>query len=362
MRLRSGVGVLELTVWLGQDPRDQHWGCPIREHWGLSAHQQLSPALQEKLAFTATATGSYAEAAAVAAKWGSPVEDSTVQALVQRQGARAETQLQARLPHPPAEAAPARAPAELAVLMVDGWLVRQRGPGWGRQKPRQSRVDWHELKTGVFYRHEQAAHTAGGRGLLAEKIVVSWQGEPLELGRRLHWEALRGGLGRARDTLVVADGAPWIWNVVADRWRGATEVLDFYHASQHLWELGRAVVGGDNAAAAAWVEPRLQRLRHARERAVLTEIAALKPSRGPRAAVVRREQSYLAGHAARMPYATVSARGWPIGSGAVESACRQRQCRFKRPGQFWTAAGVRNLCALEEARRNDHWDELWRTA
>lgn len=348
-------------MWLGQDPTDQHWGCPIREHWGLTAHQQLSPALQEKLAFTATATGSYAEAAALAAKWGRPVEDSTVQALVQRQGARAETQVQARLPRPPAEAAPQRGPAELAVLMMDGWLVRERGPGWGRQKTKQPRVEWHELKTGVFYRHDQAAQTAGGRGLLAEKIVVSWQGEPLELGRRLHWEALRGGLGRARDTLAVADGAAWIWNVVADRWRGATEVLDFYHASQHLWELGRAVGGGDEAAT-AWVAPRLHRLRHGKERGVLAEIAALAVPRGARGEVVRREQNYLAGQAARMHYAKVSARGWPIGSGAVESACRGRQCRFKRPGQFWTAAGVRNLCALEEARRNGHWDELWTTA
>ena len=311
--------------------------------------------------FTATATGSYAEAAAVAAKWGSAVDDSTVQALVQRQGARAETQLQARLSQPPAEAAPARAAAELAVLMVDGWLVRQRGPGWGRKKTLQSRVAWHELKTGVFYRHEQAAQTAGGRGLLAEKVVVSWQGEALELGRRLHWEALRGGLGRARDTLVVADGAPWIWNVVADRWGGATEVLDFYHASQHLWELGRAVVGGDEGVAVAWVEPRLHRLRHGKQRAVLAEIAALAVPRGLRGQVVRREQSYLAAHAARMRYAPVAARGWPIGSGAVESACRQRQCRFKRPGQFWTASGVRHLSALEEARRNGHWDELWTT-
>jgi hypothetical protein len=60
-----------------------------------------------------------------------------------------------------------------------------------------------------------------------------------------------------------------------------------------------------------------------------------------------------------MNYQTVARRGWPIGSGAVESACRQKQCRFKRPGQFWTADSLRNLCALDEARRNHHWDELW---
>ncbi len=50
---------------------------------------------------------------------------------------------------------------------------------------------------------------------------------------------------------------------------------------------------------------------------------------------------------------------WPIGSGAVESACRQRQGRFKRSGQFWTPAGMRHLSALTEARHTHHWDELW---
>ena len=60
-----------------------------------------------------------------------------------------------------------------------------------------------------------------------------------------------------------------------------------------------------------------------------------------------------------MNYQAVAQRGWPIGSGAVESACRQKQCRFKRPSQFWTTKGLRNLCALDEARRNHHWVDLW---
>jgi hypothetical protein len=362
MRLRTSVGVVELRVWHGIDPGRHQWVCPIRQRWGLSPHQQSSPTLQDKLAFTVTATGSYVQAAAVAAKWGCPTDDATLHALTQRLGQRAEAQTQQRLTQPPAEREPQRAASDLAVLQVDGWQVRQRGPGWGRKKTKQPRVEWHELKTGVFYRHDQAAQTASGRGLLAEKVVVSWQGEPLEFGQRLHWEALRGGLGRARHTLVVADGAPWIWNMAADRWRGATEVLDFYHASQHLWELGRAVPGGDDTATAAWVEPRLHRLRHGKERAVLAEIAALKPPRGQRGAVVRREQDYFAGHEARTHYDRIAAQGWPIGSGTVESACRQRQCRCKRPGQFWTGDGLRHLCALEEARTNGHWDQLWPTS
>jgi len=356
--LRSLGGLIKLEAWRGQDPGDGHWGCPIREWWGLRPHQQLSPVLEQKLAFTATATGSYEETAAVAEQWGCKVEDSTVHALVQLLGEQAEEQLQTRLKQPPKEKDPHRAASALAVLMLDGWLVRQRGPGWGKVKTKQERVEWHELKTGVFYRQEEATQSQSGRGVLAGKIVVNWQGEGVEFGRRLHWEALRGGLGRAQETLAVSDGAAWIWKVVADRWSQATQLLDFYHASQHLWELGRALTGGEDRAA-EWVVPRRHQLRHGKQSLVLKEIAGLRGGQGEAGKIIEREKNYFASHQGRLNYKKMADRGWPIGSGAVESACRQRQCRFKRAGQFWTQAGLRNLCALEEARRNHHWDELW---
>ena len=202
MHLRTAVGVVELRVWYGLNPATRHWGCPTRQHWGLSAHQQFSPGLQDRLAFTATATGSYERAAAVAAKWGCPSDDTTIHALVQRLGARAVAQTEQRLRTVPREPTPARAPSALTVLELDGWHARHRGPGWGRKKTAQPRVEWHEQKIGVAYRHEQAGRTAGGRGLLSEKVVVSWQGEPLALGQRLHWEAMQRGLARSRDVLV----------------------------------------------------------------------------------------------------------------------------------------------------------------
>ncbi len=360
MHLRTAFGLVALNVWHGKDPAKDHWGCPMRERWGLTFHQQLSPALEDKLAYFATMTGSYEAAAKLAAKVGCPVEDSTIQVLVQRLGAKAEAQTRARLEKTPTEKNPARAPPPLAVLMIDGFQVRFRGPGWGKKKTPQPRVEWHEEKLGVFYRHEQAV--GGARGQLLEKVVVGWQGEGLELGRRLHWEAQCGGLGRAKAMLAVADGAPWIWNVVTDRWGQAHQLLDFYHASQPLWSLGEALHPKDEATRRAWVEARLHRLRHGKEKAVRREIAALPRQRGEPGKGIRREANYFAEHAGRMNYQALDRRGWPIASGTAESACRSRQCRRKRPGQFWTGPGLRHLDALEEARDNGHWDELWLTA
>jgi hypothetical protein len=240
-----------------------------------------------------------------------------------------------------------------------GFKCAFAGRGGANEERRNRGVEWHESKLGVFYRHEQAAGSA--RGQLLEKVMVGWQGEGLELGRRLHWEAMRGGLGRARNVLAVADGAPWIWNVVGDRWSQAHQLLDFYHASQHLWTLGEALHPRTEAARREWVEGRLHRLRHGQEQAVLREIAVLPRRRGQTGKVIGREQNYFAGHAGRMNYQALAKRGWPIASGAMESGCRARQCRRKRPGQFWTRSGLRHLDALEEAREHGHWDELWIT-
>jgi hypothetical protein len=358
MHLRTVVGVIELTVWQGQEGKDGPWGCPVKKSWRLRPHQQMTPALEEKLAFTATLAGSYEEASQIAARWGSPVDDSVIHQLVQRLGRRAEEQVQLRLKQPPVENQPQKAPAELAIVMNDGWMARFRGPGWGRKKTKKDRIEWHEIKTGVFYRHEQRAQTQSGRGLISEKVVVRWQGEPLELGRRLGWEALRGGMGRAQETLAVADGGKWIWNLVADRWPHARQLLDFYHASEHLGELARACYP-DEAAAQVWLSKRLHQLRHGQENKALKEIRRLKAPPGEAGQTVRKQQTYFAGQSQRMNYQEISERGWPIGSGAVESACRQSQCRFKRSGQFWTERGFRHLSAIDEARRNDHWEELW---
>lgn len=317
----------------------------------------MTPVLQDRLAFTVTMTGSYENAAQVAGKWGSAVEDSTLHALVQRVGSQAEEQMKQRNKSMAQERHPERTPSQLGVLLVDGWQVRHRGPGWGAKKTQQNRVEWHEMKMGVYYQIEQAAVQENGRGQLAEKVVVSTLGDGVELGEQLHGEARRAGLGRARNLEMLGDGAHWIWNLKDNRWKDAVEVLDFYHASEHVWTLGRMLKGEEQAR--EWVEPLLHQLRHGKEKKALKTIAGLKVPKGKRGGAMKREQNYFAGQEHRMHYRKMAERGWPIGSGAVESACRQRQCRFKRPGQFWTAPGVRHLCALESARHNHHWEELW---
>ena len=354
MQLRTAFGVIVLSVWRGKNPANGHWGIPMRERWGLTPHQELSPALEDKLAYFATVAGSYEMAARLACKLGIPIEDSTVRALVQRLGARAQEQSEQRLKMVPREIQPERPASQLGVIMIDGFQVRHRGPDWGKRKAQKPRVEWHEQKVGVFYQQEQ---NAGGQ--LTQKVSVSWQGQAVQLGERLHWQALRHGLGRARQTLALGDGAPWIWGLVEERWPQAHQLLDFYHASQHLHTLAEALYPEEESARRRWVDQQCHQLRHGQEKQVLKDICQLRGRRGSARETVRREKNYFQSHRQRMNYQQLARRGWPIGSGPVESACAQKQGRFKRPGQFWTQTGLRHLNALMEARDLHHWDQLW---
>jgi hypothetical protein len=366
-----------LRVLYGRDPVDGAWLCPVRVLWGLAAHQTLSPALEEKLCFTATMTPSYEKAAAVAAKWGAVADDATIHAHVREAGARAQAQAQARVERALAVEtrsqvvgeAKARAPrGEFSlVLMLDGWMIRERGEQWGLKPPEQpgERVAWREMKSAIVFRLEQHAVTAAGRGMILEKFYVAHRGEPEELGRRLYAEALRRGLNQAARVYVVADGGIWIWNIVRDRFPEALGGLDFYHASQHLWAVAHALFGETGPEARQWVQPLLHQLAHGGEGRVLCTLNKLLTHRPPLAEapqnVVRREVNYFEGHRDHLHYQQLADKGCPRGSGAMESTCSQFQDRFKRTGQFWTLAGEQHLLALELARRNQDWDEIWTT-
>jgi hypothetical protein len=342
----------------------------MRQRWHLTPRQVMSPVLEDRLCFTSVLTGSYEAAAQLAEKWGVATTDSTIHAHVQRAGQRAQTcaeQTRQRLLDPETRAlsaeeealAPTGGEFDL-VIMMDGWMARDRGADWGL-KPAETqgeRAVWHEMKTGLVFRLDSRGCTQSKRPVLIEKFVDVLCGDPFAFGQRLYALALRCGFLRARRIYLVADGAVWIWNLAEERFGAVTETLDFYHASEHLWALGRELFVNEDAAR-KWVEPLLRQLRHGEESAVLrklnrTQNEARRTSFSALAAV-ERETNYFQEHRDRLHYAAREAEGAPIGSGAMESVCRQFQTRFKGAGKFWSVPGRENLMALDVARRNHDW-------
>ena len=361
LRVMTCVGTLSLKTWRGYSGALQRWVNPTRERWGLKPRQRLSPELQSRLGFTATVAGSYQKAAATATRWGTPISDNTVHAHVQQLGEQAA---HLSLPEP---AKVAGEPKFSLVVMMDGWMARQRGPDWGasRRRKKANRVNWKEVKSAVIYRLEQSVKKASGRGMLIEKYVVTCppDTQPVDFGAAVQAEARRRGLGSADKVYVVIDGALWLWNVIQDRFSQAIQVLDFHHASQHLWAVAHVLHGEGTDHARAWVEPLLHQLRHGKEeKVVYTLEALLQPKHGLSAKTRSELQTpveYFQTHREHIHYRSVAQQGAPIGSGSVESLCSQLQDRFKRTGQFWSPPGLRHLLAVEVLLPNKDYAALW---
>ena len=267
----------------------------------------------------------------------------------------------------PSPAVPAHEPELSLVLMMDGWMARERGADWGAspRKKDPQRIAWHEIKSAIIYRLEQRAEKASGRGLLLEKFIVACppQTAPVDFGAAVEVEARRRGLGRARHVYLVMDGAVWLWDLAEDRFATAVKTLDFHHASEHLWAVGHALYGEGSAEAVAWVEKLLHRLRHGGEARVVRRLQELlEPVAGRSAetqALLQREANYFATHREHMHYQAMERAGAPIGSGAVESLGAQLQRRFRCSGQFWMRPGLSHLLALAVLFKNQDEAHLW---
>jgi len=361
LQLHTVAGIVALRVRHGYSEALGKHLCPARTAWGLAAYQRVSPELEARLCYTATTVGSYEGAAAMARRWGSPVSDDLIHQHVQSRGALAQV---TSLPSP---AVPAREPEFSLVLMMDGWMARERGPDWGAspRKKAPERIAWHEIKSAVIYRLEQRAEKDSGRGLLLEKFIVACPPgtSPVDFGTAVHAEAGRRGLGRAKVVYLVMDGAVWLWDLAEDRFRDAVKTLDFHHASEHLWAVARALHGEHSAETTQWVETLLHRLRHGGQARVVRCLQDLIAPTAPRSAetqhLIEREANYFKTHQTHMNYKDIHRAGAPIGSGAVESLGAQLQRRFRCSGQFWMRPGLSNLLRLAVLFRNNDERHLW---
>lgn len=348
--------------------------APADVAMGLEPHEQTSPDVAEKLTWLATQMPPAQAAEVFEHLTGQRVSASRVERQAKKKGAqalaereedrrramsttgRAEFSRETRDPDEPEEFT--------LVLVPDAWMMRERDD-WGRSDAMraggESPQRWHEVKTARLFRLDQRADNGSERVMLSGSRRVATRGGPEAFGELLWTEALRMGLLRARRVLIIADGGVWIWNLAQDRFPWAEGTLDFYHASQHLWVVARALFGEHGDGARKWVEPLLHQLRHGEHGRVLKKLDGLcrKHAQSEFADVLERECHYFESHKEHLDYQAKAERGEPIGSGAVESLCKQYQIRFKRPGQFWLTENAERLLELENRRCNERWLSLW---
>jgi len=344
------------------------WRFPADHALGLEETGSASPSVQEMAALVASKMP-VAEASAVLEHLtGVKLPPATLDREARRQGQRAERKRkeldqQMRDGQGHQQCVPLEPEPFTLIIEIDAWNIRERDD-WGQSQPRRAKgiepARWHWVYGGTCFRLNERTQTDTGRSIILSRGTVMTRGGGDALREQLFAECLRQGLGQAREVLVIADGAMWIWNLVQDRFAHATQRLDFYHASQHLWAVAHALHPQDESAARQWVGPLLKKLKAGRSLRVLAQLEQVtRRLRAQRRAAAQRELEYFRTHRERLDYQVAKKRGQPLGSGAIESTCRQYQCRFKRPGQFWTRAGDEALMCLETFWRNGRWHLLF---
>jgi hypothetical protein len=185
--------------------------------------------------------------------------------------------------------------------------------------------------------------------------------EPAEaFGLRLYTEAWRRGWSRARQKVVLGDGAVWIWNLAEQHFPGAIQIVDLYHARQHLWELAAQLFPADEQARKQWAAIGIDRLDAGQIEALVESLRRLRPGNDKLAAQVANEADYFERNAARMRYPSFRAQGLFVGSGVVEAGCRTVVGkRLKCSGMFWSVRGANAILALRCCRLSRRLEDYW---
>ena len=188
-----------------------------------------------------------------------------------------------------------------------------------------------------------------------------------EFGYRIYTEAFRRGSEWATIKIVIGDGAVWIWNLADQHFPGAIQIVDLYHARQHLGDLAALLCPHDAAAKTKWMIPIQDLLDHGRIELLvqwLRDIAAEQTDTNPGLAKeVLIEAAYFETNADRMRYPAFREQGLFVGSGVIEAGCKSiTGMRLKQSGMFWTVRGANAIIALRCARHNGTFEDYWETS
>ena len=377
--LLGGTRIVIETPYLREDRRGRRGrrrrtrgphgaGCyPVLEALGIA--DRVSPATRSEIALHVVQAASYREAAAMLARRGLSCD---VSSLVRLSTATADASTRLR---DAALAAALRVPVprdgplagKRVRVSLDGGRVRIRRTHRGR-KTAQGRhgfsTPWREPRLLVIDILDDQGRPDCLRLPLYDVLIGDAEAV---------WALLIGYLrllGAAYADVVefIADGAEWIWKRVGRLSTLAeipaaklVEVLDFYHASQYLYETIATCRHMPKAQRQALYKRLRHALRHQTEGVAVVQEALRALATTRRNKAITRALGYVATHAHRMRYVTLEARKLPIGSGQVESAVRRVvNLRFKAPGSFWKETTVSGLMHLRAAFKAGRWDEVMR--
>lgn len=327
---------------------------PLDEQLGLLPGS-LTPRLHERLTLLGSLVPSFRRAATLLATLtGATVSEPTARRKTEQAGGAGEAVERAERERLEREMPVAPAAPEKQFLSVDGVFVPLVGG------------EWAQARTLVIGRVGEAVPGGGEAEARCEELSYYCRLMDAETFTEAALvEVHRRGVENAGQVGVTVDGAAWCQGFVDDHRPDAVRILDFPHAGERLGQAGSLLFGEGTATAKEWVSEQLHHLKHQGPHKVLAELRRRSAVAGTLlgaepAARLSEQLTYLEKRADQMDYPCYRAAGWPIGSGAVESANKRVvQARLKGAGMHWARRHVNGMLVLRSALCSDRWEATW---
>ncbi len=230
----------------------------------------------------------------------------------------------------------------------------------------EGKVQWREVKVGIFARLRQYVNTKGKPVTrLLKRRLVAVLGDKDDFRLRMELESKKQNIKIAETVVWISDGGRGFWNIFNKLFAvSAIGILDFYHAAQNLWKTAAARFDGRTKKAKQWFVRARHHLRHGQLDLILSDFEKTLDYFSVNDDIwqtVYNCHEYLDNHREHIRYPLFKDKlGLPIGSGMVESACKWLiQQRFKCVGMRWSRSGFSHLLHLRLAWVNERFDELF---
>ena len=231
---------------------------------------------------------------------------------------------------------------------------------------------WKDVKIGVIFdvavrpTQDQATGEVVDLAHAVNNSYVAHLGGPDVLGEMTWAEARRRAWEQAQDTAVIGDGAPWIWNQAALHFSTSHQVVDWYHAKQHLVDAARLIKQEGTTAFQRWLNSRETLLYQGHAEQIADELQNAADKEPAKAAELVTAAGYFRNNQRRMNYIEMREDEWRVppgrGSGMVESGAKQFKARFSGPGMRWSRSGAENLLPIRSAVLSACFDLAWTAA
>lgn len=315
--------------------------APYDKASGLGT-EQLSPGLAKACCLLAVDNSFEQVSQKIEQLFGQRVCDDTINQVVHRAGSVVlqEQNQELELFFANRQIPQAQTNPERLYIAVDGTTVHENDA-------------WHEVKVGCIYwtneRFERIGH------------YVSRFDDSQVFGWHLWLEGCKCGLREAKEVVYIGDGAGWIRSEHHRHFGRATFIIDWFHASEHIWDCGKAVFGEGSEAAHRWIKKCQELLWEGWTKKLLDDLKQQrKKYRGNKREALETLIRYISTNEEQMRYDVFRSKGYDIGSGKVEAACKNVVGkRLKQSGMIWSRAGSSSTLALRVTWLNDRWEQLW---